>query len=134
MSSTKKRKGGFGSTASLGLTANDEFEMSDVMKARSPSAHSRSAWLDDELLNSEPGVDEVDFSPRSPPVVRDPIAPMAMGMDSQSEKRLTEGAKTTTVNESIPVGCGTSFKRIVRSKFNSKLIYSSFDFKMIKFV
>lgn len=119
MSSAKKRKGGFSSTASLRLTNNDEFELSDVMKARSPSAHSRTAWLDDELLNSEPGVDEVDFSPRQPPVVQE-NAPM--GMDAQSEKQLTKSAKMTTVHETVPVGCGTSFRRIVRSKLMKKLV------------
>ena len=113
MSVAKKRNRGFGSNASLGLTANDEFEMNDVMKNRPPSAHSRTAWSDDELLSSGPGVDEIDFSPRTPPSVHD-ISPM--GMDAQSQKHLANGVRTSTVNKNIPVGCGTSFKRIIRSK------------------
>lgn len=113
MSETKRRSRVGGSQTSLGVNMNDEFEMGDVRKTRPSSSHSRGAWSED--MNG-PGSDDVDFCPRAPASAAVDV-PSAMEAEPVAHSRNITADVRAPGTKNVPVGCGTRFKRIIRSMF-----------------
>ncbi|XP_031573831.1 polycystic kidney disease 2-like 1 protein isoform X2 [Actinia tenebrosa] len=116
--STAKRRGRPGSQASLGLSMNDDMEMSE--KGRPQSSLSRNAWSDDDLLNG-PGGDDVDFSsPRAPASAAVDVIPSAMESEPVSHQKQVPADVRAPGAKNVPVGCWTRFKRIVRGLWRTR--------------
>lgn len=117
MSETKRRNRAGDSQTSLGVNMNDEFELGDVRKTRPSSSHSRNAWSEADM--NGPGSDDVDFSPRAPASATAVDVPSAMEAEPVAHARHITADVRAPGTKNVPVGCGTRFKRIIRSKFVS---------------
>ena len=104
LTNTKRRKQS-GSQVSLGQDHPME------MSSRPASAYSRSAWNENDVT------DDIDFSPRATATAVD-VSPTGMEAEPVShQKQMPADARAGVEERSVPVGCWTRFKRIVRSKF-----------------
>lgn len=111
--SAKQRRNRPSSQASLGMSMNDDMEMSE--KGRPQSSQSRNAWSDDDLLTGQG--DDVDFaSPRAPPSAAVDVIPSAMEAEPAAYQKRVPADVRAPGAKNVPVGCWTRFKRIVRGK------------------
>ena len=109
--SSAKRRNRPSSQASLGMSMNDDMEMSE--KGRPQSSHSRNAWSDDDLLTGQG--DDIDFaSPRAPASAAVDVIPSAMEAEPVSHQKRVPADVRAPGAKNVPVGCWTRFKRIVR--------------------
>lgn len=103
LTNTKRRKQS-GSQVSLGQDHPME------MSSRPASAYSRSAWNENDVT------DDIDFSPRATATAVD-VSPTGMEAEPVShQKQMPADVRAGVEERSVPVGCWTRFKRIVRSK------------------
>ncbi|KXJ23969.1 polycystic kidney disease 2-like 1 protein [Exaiptasia diaphana] len=116
--SSAKRRNRPGSQASLGMSMNDDMEMSE--KGRPQSSHSRNAWSDDDLLTGQGG-DDIDFtSPRAPASAAVDVIPSAMEAEPVSHQKRVPADVRAPGAKNVPVGCWTRFKRIVRGLWRTR--------------
>lgn len=106
LTSAKRRKQ---SNSQVSLGQDGPMEMT----SRPASAYSRNAWSENDVT------DDIDFSPRLTATAVD-VSPTAMEAEPVAhQKQMPADARGGVQERSVPVGCWTRFKRILRSKLHS---------------